>query len=90
MTQAELLVPPLGTLRESWSGLALQRSGRVTPLVVPALDANGRANVASDQAGAIRLWLTPYWSSVSLSDSAGPGAEPPWSNWWWRTGVRPS
>lgn len=74
MTNAELVIPNYGTLQESWSGMALQRSGTVTPLSVPALDASGRTNVICDASAAIRFWLTPYWSSQSLGGD-GPGAE---------------
>jgi hypothetical protein len=47
LTNAELFIANYGTLRESWSGFALQRSGTVAPFIVPALDANGHTNIAS-------------------------------------------
>lgn len=73
-TNAEVIVPGYGTLRESWSGYALQRSGAVSPFVVPGVDAEGCTNVAShSQAAAVRFWLTPYWASQSAG-GAGPGA----------------
>src|SRR5262245_36846786 len=73
-TNAEISVPGYGTLRESWSGYALQRSGTVTAFVVPAVDAAGCTNVASySQAAAVRFWLTPYWASQSAGGT-GPGA----------------
>jgi hypothetical protein len=74
LTSAELVVANYGTLRESWSGMALQRSGKVTPVAVPALDAAGRTNIICDANAAIRFWLNPYWSSQSLGGE-GPGAE---------------
>jgi len=75
MTNAQLSVTGYGELIESWSGYALQRSGRsVPPLVVPALDAQGRTNVAS-YAGAIRFWFRPYWSSSSGPGGTGPGTD---------------
>ncbi len=74
MTNVEVTVPGYGRLRESWSGYALQRSGTVTPFIVPAVDAAGHTNVAShSQAAAVRFWLTPYWASQSAG-GAGPGA----------------
>lgn len=73
LTNAELVIANYGTLRESWTGMALQRSGTVTPFVVPALDATGCTNVASHTESAARFWLTPYWSSLSLAGT-GPGA----------------
>jgi hypothetical protein len=73
MTSTEFTVASFGTLRESWSGLALQRLGTVPPFIVPGLDSNGHTNVASQTESALRFWLTPYWSSTSLV-GAGPGA----------------
>jgi hypothetical protein len=73
MTDAELAIAGFGTLRESWSGYALQRRGRVAPFIVPALEAKGRLQVACDT-GAVRFWLTPDWTSRSLG-GAGPGTE---------------
>ena len=57
-----------GELIESWSGFALQRSGQVPPFVVPA-GSKARTNIACE-AGAIRFWFRPYWSS-----GVGPGTD---------------
>jgi alpha-tubulin suppressor-like RCC1 family protein len=63
-TNAEVIIPGLGFLDESWSGYALQRPGEtVTPFIVPALNANGQTNVSSDTGGALRWWVRPYWTS---------------------------
>src|SRR6266496_5025571 len=71
-TNSEVIVPDVGRFVESWSGYALQRSGAVSPFVVPAVDAAGHTNVAShSQAAAVRFWLTPYWASQSAG-GAGP------------------
>jgi hypothetical protein len=40
---------------------------------VPALDSTGATNVTCDTGGALRLWVTPYWSSQSQLGGAGPG-----------------
>ncbi len=62
-----------GELHESWSGYALTRSGdSVTPLVISALDGNGKTNVACGN-GAIRFWFKPHWTSASLAKNGGPG-----------------
>lgn len=74
MTNAELVIANYGTLRESWSGMALQRSGTVTPFIVPAIDANGHTNVASHTGSALRFWITPYWAS-SFAGGTGPEKE---------------
>ena len=47
LTDDEVVIANYGTLRESWTGMALQRRGTVTPFLVPALDANGHINLAS-------------------------------------------
>src|ERR1700722_10016352 len=74
-TNSSLVVSGLGTLEESWSGYALQRSGsEVTPFVVPALSSAGYTNVSCDTGGVLRFWLKPYWSSSSQTGGAGPGA----------------
>src|SRR5262245_50747199 len=67
ITNAQLSIPDYGQLIESWSGYALQRSGTVTPYIVPAVGSTGHTNVACDT-GTIRLWLKPYWSSASLTN----------------------
>jgi hypothetical protein len=74
LTESEVVIPNYGTLRESFSGYALQRLGTVVPFLVPALDAHGRTNVAC-AAGAVRLWVTPYWSSRGLPGGTGPGTD---------------
>src|SRR6185436_334581 len=62
------------TFVESWSGYALQRSGgNLTPFVLPAVSVAGRTNLACDS-GALSFWFKPDWSSVSLVNGAGPGA----------------
>ena len=71
-TDAELTVGSY-TLEESWSGYALQRAGTsVTPFVVPGMDSTGHTNLKSN-AGAVRFWFKPYWSSVSINSGTGPG-----------------
>ncbi len=61
------------TFVQSWSGLALDRSGSATaPFVVDGVDGSGHTNIAT--AGALRLWITPDWTSSSLSGGSGPGA----------------
>jgi len=53
--QAHISVAGLGTLVESWSGYALDRSGpNVIPWILPGVDASGHANV-SCVSGAIRV-----------------------------------
>jgi hypothetical protein len=74
LTNAEVVIPNYGTLRESWSGTALQRSGTVTPFIVPGLHATGHTNVASQTESAVRFWVTPYWAS-SAAGGTGPGKE---------------
>ncbi len=73
-TNSELLIPGLGTLEESWSGYALQRTGDVLPFVVSAIASTGHTNVSCDTTGSFRFWLKPYWSSESVANGAGPGA----------------
>jgi hypothetical protein len=67
VSNAAVMIPNYGTLRESWSGYSLERVGTVTPLVMSGLDETGRVQVTTDQ-GALRFWFQPYWSSGS-----GPG-----------------
>ena len=75
MTNAQLSITGYGELIESWSGYALQRSGRsIVPFIVPALDSEGRTNIAGDS-GAIRFWFKPYWSSASWPGIKSPGTE---------------
>jgi alpha-tubulin suppressor-like RCC1 family protein len=70
---SELLIAGIGTLEESWSGYALQRTGDVIPFVVPAVDSTGYTNVTCDTGGSLRLWLRPYWSSESVTNGSSPG-----------------
>lgn len=71
-TNAEVVISGYGTLKESWSGYALQRSGTVTPFIVPAINAQNYTNWASQAESAVRLWFMPYWVSQSEGGS-GPG-----------------
>ena len=74
LTDDEVVIANYGTLRESWTGMALQRRGTVTPFLVPALDANGHINLASHTASSVRFWLTPSLASPAVG-GAGPGQE---------------
>ena len=74
LTNDEVVSANYGTLRESWTGMALQRSGPVTPFIVPALGPTGHTNVASHTESAVRFWLTPYWASPAAGGT-GPGKE---------------
>ena len=59
-------------------GYALDRSGVVTPLLVPGVGSTGHTNLASAAGGHLRAWVTPYWhSSVSYQDGGGPGVDSP-------------
>jgi alpha-tubulin suppressor-like RCC1 family protein len=71
MTNAQVVLNGF-TYEESWSGYALQRLGPVNPFVLPAVDSTGHTNLTGD-AGAIRFWWKPDWSSVSLPGGTGPG-----------------
>jgi hypothetical protein len=73
MTNATVVSGGL-TFVQSWSGLALDRSGSsVVPFVVDGSDASGHTNITSH--GALRFWVAPRWnSSSSLSGGTGPGA----------------
>ena len=73
VSNAEVVLPNYGTLRESWSGYALERVGVVPPFVIPGVDEQGRTNVAGAN-GAVRLWFSPYWSSTTTGEGKGPGA----------------
>jgi len=68
----ETVITDYGLLVSSWSGYALERSGTVTPFVVTAVSATGHTNIACDT-GAVRFWLTPYWSSAAVTNGTGPG-----------------
>src|SRR5207244_388440 len=73
-TNSQILVEGF-RLVESWSGYALDRSttgGAITPFIIPGVDSSGHTNLVSDGIGALRLWLTPYWSTTN--GSVGPGA----------------
>jgi len=74
LTNSQVTIAEYGTLRESWSGMALQRSGTVKPFFVPALDSNERVLVASHTQSAVRFWLSPDWVGRSLGGS-GPGRD---------------
>ena len=74
LTSDAVVIANYGTLRESWTGMALQRSGPVTPFIVPALAPTGHTNVASHTESAVRFWLTPYWGSPAAGGT-GPGKE---------------
>jgi len=74
LTNSQVTIADYGTLRESWSGMALQRAGTVKPLVVPALDSEQRVLVASHAQSAVRFWLTPNWASRSIG-GPGPGQD---------------
>jgi hypothetical protein len=64
-----------GDFVESWSGYGLGRSGLlVPPYVVPALNAEARP-LFRPYAGAVRMWVSPFWSSASLTNGTGPGTE---------------
>lgn len=70
--RASLVMTDYGMLVESFSGYALQRTGKsVVPFVVPALDATGRLSVATD-AGAFGFWFKPDWTSA-VAGGGGPG-----------------
>ena len=72
---AQAIIPGLGTFVESWSGYALDRSGpNVRPWIIPGLAASGHTNLTCNQAGAIRLYFEPYFSSASVAGGTGPGA----------------
>lgn len=71
ITNAQWVIPDYGVLIESWSGYALQRSGKVPPFSVPAVDRSGRTNLALS--GAVRFWVKPYWTSAP--DGPGPGKD---------------
>lgn len=68
-TEAWLNVPGVGTLVESWSGYALERTGVVSPFVLTGLATKGETNLAT--AGALRFWFRPYWSAAPAG--GGPG-----------------
>src|SRR5439155_24217525 len=77
ITDSEVVVSNGVTLHESWSGYALERipSTGLAPFVIPGVDALGHTNIASDAGStAIRFWVTPYWSSSTVSgENTGPG-----------------
>ena len=64
---------------ESWSGYALQRTGTITPFLVPGVDDTGHTNLAAS--GAIQFWFKPDWSSVSVTNGTGPGEDVPLLEW---------
>src|SRR5438093_605373 len=73
--RADVLTTDDGTLVSSWSGYALERAGTVSPLLVPGL-VSGHTNLTcGSSAASLRLWVTPYWTSVSSTNSGtGQGA----------------
>jgi hypothetical protein len=72
MTNAQWVIPNYGTLVESWSGYALERTGAVKPYLVSGLDSVGRTNIAAE--GALRMWVKPYWSSAPEGKGSGADA----------------
>lgn len=62
------------SLVESWSGYALVREGFVaTPVIIPLETDSKRSNYKAD-AGAIRFWIAPCWTTASeKSEGKGPG-----------------
>jgi hypothetical protein len=78
MTNAEVTAGDY-TYDESWSGYALQRTGTVTPFLVPGVDDAGHTNLAAS--GAIEFWFKPDWSSVSVTNGTGPGEDVPLLEW---------
>jgi hypothetical protein len=72
--EARVWWPDYGVLNESWSGYALECSGPgARPLVVPAVRAEGRLNLATEAAGALRFWVKPHWSGAAFGARPGPG-----------------
>ncbi len=62
-----------GDFAESWSGYGLSRSGiLVPPYTLPGTDTNGKALIRPAN-GALRVWLSPLWSSATLTNGTGPG-----------------
>jgi hypothetical protein len=60
------------SLVESWNGYALDRTGSsLYPFIVEGVNNSGHTNLMP-RAGSLRFWVTPAWSSASLSGS-GPG-----------------
>jgi len=63
---------------ESGLGYALDRSGVVTPFIVPGITFQGHTNVSTATGGHMRAWVTPYWSSsLAVGDGGGPGTDVP-------------
>ena len=63
---------------ESGLGYALDRSGVVTPLIVPGITFQGHTNVSTATGGHLRAWVTPCWSSsLAVGDGGGPGTDVP-------------
>ena len=61
---------------ESGLGYALDRSGVVTPFIVPGITFQGHTNVSTATGGHLRAWVTPYWSSsLVVGDGGGPGTD---------------
>ena len=73
---ARAAIPGLGTLVESFSGYALDRSGpNVLPFIIPAVNpATGHTNITCNAAGAIRFYYQPYFSSLSVAGGTAQGS----------------
>ncbi len=68
-----LTIEDFGELVESWSGYGLGRSGVLLPAyTLPGVDDQGRALI-NPGSGAVRLWISPSWSSSSIKKGTGPG-----------------
>ncbi len=72
VSNAAVMIPNYGTLRESWSGYALERVGVVSPFVIAGLNEAGWEQVATGN-GAVRFWFQPYWASTSVAKGQSPG-----------------
>src|SRR5947209_4119861 len=76
-TNSEVFVTNCCTLHESWSGYALERAATgvgLIPFAVEGVDGVGHTNVSSGSAAAaLRFWVTPHWSSASITNGTGPG-----------------
>ena len=71
--RSETVQTEVGLLVQSWSGYALQRTGKsVTPFVVPAMGERGQLNVACDF-GSVGFWFKPYWTSAAVKTGTEPG-----------------
>jgi hypothetical protein len=81
VTNAQVAVPGVGFLVESFSGYALDRSGAsVLPFIAPGVS-GGHTNFTGNTAGAIRFWYLPYFTSASVTGGAGPGTTAHLADW---------